>query len=112
VFITELVRRIQISIMTITTRTAVKGTSIRTIATGGKTTLVTALRTVAWVNRDDTAALRCGLVLQEALQLGEGPGMQAALGFAASRFDPLTDVREVFDHNRCTGLNRAHDRRG
>lgn len=95
--------------MTITTRTTVKGTLIRAITTGCKTTLVTALRTVAWVNGDDSAALRCGLVPQETLQLGEGPDMQAALGFAVSRFDPLTDVRKVFNHHRGAGLSGGQD---
>src|SRR5205814_428888 len=62
------------------------------------------------VNRNYRTAPFLGFVPDIALQLGERPGVDAAFGCRLPlRLDALSDLGQVFQHNRRTRLDRLDD---
>ena len=102
-FVTDRTGSIEIGIELKTTSSAMKTTLFRTIAAIDVTAAGTALRGVTGINSDDTTAFCFGFVFQKGAQLGKRPTMEAAHLFALSGLDALSDVGEVFDHNRRAG---------
>jgi len=81
-----------------------------TVAPVGIAAPVAPLRGVPGVYGDDLAADSLRLVLKEAFELGEAPGVEPAFGFPARGFDTAPDVSEVFHDDSCTRLNTAKHR--
>ena len=91
---------------TLTTEKLALGTPVATI---GESARIAPLRGVAGIYRDDTAATRLGLVLQEGLELPEAPLMQAALAFPSGGLDAPADVREVLNDNCGSWINTINN---
>jgi len=82
------------------------------VASVGKATLVASLRGVSRVYGNHLAADSLSLVFEEALESGEAPRVESALGFSARGFAPSSDVGEVFHNDGCSWLNAMEDRSG
>ena len=82
------------------------------IAPVGVAAPVAPLRGMPGVYSDNLAANSFSFILQEFLELGEAPGVEAAFGFPARGFDAAPDVGEVFYNDSCAWLNAVEDRGG
>lgn len=82
----------------------------RAVAPVGKPAAVAPLGGMSWVNRDYLATTSFGLVLQEALELGEAPRVKSPLSFTARGLGPSPDVNQVLHHNGSARLNAFEDR--
>ena len=67
---------------------------------------------VAGVHPSHGVPLRFCLILQEGAELGEAPGVQAAVGLPAPLFSPAPDVHQVLHHDGSAGGDRINDAPG
>ncbi len=95
------------------TALAAEEVGLRTaVAPVGVATPVAPLRGMPGIDGDHLAAESLGLVLQEALKLGEAPRVKPALGFPPAGFNPGANIGQVLNHDSSAWLNALKDRTG
>jgi hypothetical protein len=112
VTVSDVPRTVEISVAAMRTLPTTEQGLRSAVTAGDVPAGVTPLAGVPGINPDHAAALRRGLVLQEALQLGEAPGVQSPFGFPTPGFDAATEVGEVLDNDDRAGRNPVHDAPG
>jgi hypothetical protein len=99
VFVADVLAHVEISVVSVTTRTTTELALAPAAAPRGEAAGITALARVPGINPEHAAAQSLGLVFEERAQLSERPRVQPALGVAARGFDAGSDVRQVFHNN-------------
>ncbi len=80
------------------------------VVAGDMPAAATGLRSVPWVNHGYRTTSFLGLVRNKALELSERPGVHLALRLCSpSDLHPLTDVFEIFQHDRAAWLGSTND---
>ena len=98
-FLSDILRGVQISIEAVATVPAPEKRLRATISAGLMPTARTGLAGMARINFDHLASLRLCLVGKKALQLGKAPRVHPALSFTPFVGNSLADIREVLKHD-------------
>lgn len=77
-------------------------------ARANRATARASLAGIVWVNEEDVDPTFQGFILDEGLELRKGPGVLDQALFTLD-FDPLSNMRQVFQDNRISRFERVND---